>query len=503
MRRPAGRSEGRKRVLQNAIKESGPFVVVRHLLRQGLVALVLVGISATDHAANRIDFGIAQARHGEQLFRSRCASCHSLDSRSDEPPHSLRGQAFVERWRSVNDLYGKLITTMPSDKVLSLTQTESLDILAYLLEVNDFKRTGADLTADRARMHEMPVASAATQAGPRSSKAQGYYSEDQAARGEHFFAGSCATCHIAAAKVQKPGDPQDPTFAFVSLVESGGVTMGPIHAKSYMAGTGLLDKYVTVGALEERIRFTMPGHEPNGLDEDTYRDITAYILRLNGFPAGAADLPSERAQLDAMPLVETGFVPLFNGHDFSDFRFLIGMGCTAPPVGCGSVAPGDTFWIHDRSIYTSGYPTGYMYTAGKYLNFVLRLQYRFTANAGAEPEDIYWGNSGYLLFIEQNVVWPKSLEIEGFDVMQLRPLGLATNPTYTYDEEAMKRARRPTGQWNDIEIDSHGGVVRCKLNGTLVSTVTQHEFQKPGFIGFQAENAKIAWRNLRIKDDGS
>jgi mono/diheme cytochrome c family protein len=476
---------------------------VKHLARRVPAALALVVMSAGGFAANRADFGAAQADRGKQLFEARCAACHAVDSAVAMPPRSLRGHAFLDRWRSVNDLYGKLITTMPSDKVLSLTPVESLDIVAYLLKVNDFQSSGVDLSADRARMHEMRIASPAGRAPSRASGADGYYSEDQAARGEQFFAGSCATCHIAAAKVHKPGDPQDPTFAFVSLVDSGGVTMGQIHAKSHLAGAGLLDKYATVGGLNERIRLTMPGHEPNGLDEETYRDITAYILKLNGFAAGAADLPAERAKLDAMPLVEAGFTPLFNGRDFSEFRFLIGIGCTPPPEGCGSAVPGDTFWISDRSIRTSGYPTGYMYTARKYLNFVLRFQYRFTANPAAQPEDIYWGNSGYLLFIEQNIVWPKSVEIEGFDVMQLRPLGLASNPTYIYDEEAMKRARRPTGQWNDIEIDSHAGVVRCKLNGMPVSTVTRHEFKNPGFIGFQAENAKIAWRNLRIKDDGA
>jgi hypothetical protein len=43
--------------------------------------------------------------------------------------------------------------------------------------------------------------------------------------------------------------------------------------------------------------------------------------------------------------------------------------------------------------------------------------------------------------------------------------------------------------------------VRSYLNGTLVSTITEHEFKAPGHIGFQSEGGELHWRNIRIKEE--
>ena len=48
---------------------------------------------------------------------------------------------------------------------------------------------------------------------------------------------------------------------------------------------------------------------------------------------------------------------------------------------------------------------------------------------------------------------------------------------------------------------SKSGQVTGYLNGTLVSTVTEHDFTEPGYIGFQSETGEIHWRNIRIKPE--
>lgn len=459
--------------------------------------------ASTENGANSTYFTETQATRGKTVFDAHCSACHGMDAKVQRSPMVLAGDAFLRRWHSVNDLYGKISETMPADKVLSLSQRQTLDVVAYLLEANGLKAGSKELGPDRSAMHGMALASSA----PVSSYSQsavsdtGYYSAAQAMRGEQFFNGSCATCHIAEPKPRKAGDPTDPVLALVSLVDSGGIAMGPIHAKSHLAGPGFLDKWSNVGALYKRIKYTMPGHEPAGLDDETYRDIVAYLLKTNGLPEGKHDLPMDQDRLDAMPLVEPGFQPMFNGEDFSGFHFLLGSDCKPAPEGCGSTEPGQTFGIEKGTIYTTGHPFGYMYTAKKYLNFTMRFEYRFPPDPGARPEDVFWGNSGYLLFITENQVWPKCIEIEGQEVIQLRPLGLATAPVYTYDEDAYKRARRPIGEWNTVEIASKDGEIRSSLNGVLLSVVTQHEFKEPGYIGFQAEGARIYWRNMRIKEE--
>jgi 3-keto-disaccharide hydrolase len=54
-------------------------------------------------------------------------------------------------------------------------------------------------------------------------------------------------------------------------------------------------------------------------------------------------------------------------------------------------------------------------------------------------------------------------------------------------------------EWNSVEIAARDGQVKSSLNGTLISTISEHEFTEAGFIGFQSEGAEIHWRNIRIK----
>jgi len=440
----------------------------------------------------------AQPMRGQKIFANNCASCHVTDG-SKAPPVGMTGEAFAMRWRSANDLYVRILETMPKDKVLSLSEGETADVTSYLLELNGVRLGGRELASDRESSSKILLAPAAEKipaSGLADSAAQGYYSIAQAKRGEAYFQSSCSLCHIAEPKVAKPGEVLDPTLANVSIIESGGVRLGPLHAKSHLAGPIFMQSWTSVGALYNRIRHSMPGYSPDGLDPETYLDITAYVLRMNGFPAGASDLPLDIHQLKAMPLPEPGFTTLFNGRDFSGFGFVVGNDCS--PQGCASTVPGSTFGIKDRVLVCSGHPYGYMYTKDKYLNFTLRFEYRFPPWQGMEADDVFWGNSGYFVFITNHEVWPKSIEIEGMEALILRPLGIATTPKYTYDQDAVKRARRPVGDWNSVEITAKDGQILSSLNGVLLSVVTQHEFTQPGHIAFQAEGVPIEWRNIRI-----
>lgn len=49
----------------------------------------------------------------------------------------------------------------------------------------------------------------------------------------------------------------------------------------------------TVGDLYEHLFETMPEDAPGSLTPSQYIDVVAYILRLNGFPAGNAELRPE------------------------------------------------------------------------------------------------------------------------------------------------------------------------------------------------------------------
>src|ERR1700734_1669517 len=91
----------------------------------------------------------------------------------------------------------------------------------------------------------------------------GAYTEAQAARGVTAFGQSCAGCHALTAQGKAPlvGEPFWKSFAQKS-----------------------------VGDLLEFVSANMPNGTPGSLDESTYGDIVALMLKSNGFPAGTTEL---------------------------------------------------------------------------------------------------------------------------------------------------------------------------------------------------------------------
>lgn len=106
----------------------------------------------------------------------------------------------------------------------------------------------------------------------------GVYSAAQAERGAKLYGDLCSSCHGAEMKAG-PGAP--------SLA-------GPDFQFSW-------DKK-KVGDLFDYVKANMP---PGGASvKDTeYADIIADILKVNGYPAGTAELPAVKADLDAFTIV--------------------------------------------------------------------------------------------------------------------------------------------------------------------------------------------------------
>ena len=134
-------------------------------------------------------------------------------------------------------------------------------------------------------------------------------------------------------------------------------------------------------------------------------------------------------------------------------------------------------------------------------NFTLRAEYRYMPYPGMEDDPDFYGNSGYLLFIEKHDVWPRTLEIQGRSNMEMNINAMDGHATFTFDDELRKKVRNPAGQWNAVEIVSKGNEVWNYLNGTLLSHVSQHDFPPSGYIGVQAESGPMQYRNIRIKPE--
>jgi mono/diheme cytochrome c family protein len=101
----------------------------------------------------------------------------------------------------------------------------------------------------------------------------GVYSEQQAERGRSAYMDACASCHAKDLR----GDSTAP-----SLVE---------ESFSFQWSDA------TVAELFDRIRTLMPSDRPNSLSSQRYRDIVAFLLQANMFPAGDKELDEDGAVL--------------------------------------------------------------------------------------------------------------------------------------------------------------------------------------------------------------
>jgi cytochrome c553 len=106
----------------------------------------------------------------------------------------------------------------------------------------------------------------------------GIYTEQQAARGRTAYLQACASCHADDLRGKSTAP---------SLVE---------ESFAFQWGD------MSVGALLERTRTLMPLDRPNSLSSESYRDIVAFLLQSNKFPAGQDELESDPQALRQIPI---------------------------------------------------------------------------------------------------------------------------------------------------------------------------------------------------------
>ena len=464
-----------------------------------LIVLIFPVTSAKTNKIRRAFYSEEEAKRGLTEYANYCAKCHLENLGGSGSAPGLVGSAFMRDFYTVGDFYSKVSMSMPADNVHGLSDATYLDIVAYLLKANGLPAGKKDLKPDVNEMKEMvlsegsaPTSTTESQGispNPGPGEIAGYYTQQQAERGKAYFHGACSLCHTTD---QRESSAPPPDRGMVVATRRGLSNLG--------AGS-IGQRFHSVGNLYLKISTTMPGNDYGGLSKEEYLDIAAFLLQANGYPPGKEPLKDDVVAMQNMSLVEKGFQPLFNGRDLSGFGFMLGNNCKPRPQGCGQTEPGTTYRVENGMVLCSGKPQGYMYTQKKYLNFTLRLDYRYVPYPGLQDDDNFYGNSGYLLFITENQVWPKMIEIQGANSSVLSIISdSGIHSTYTVDADARKRALKPVGQWNAVEIVSKNQQVRSYLNGLLISTITQHDGEA-GYIGFQSEGAAIYWRNIRLKEE--
>lgn len=85
-------------------------------------------------------FTKAQADAGAKVYKAQCAMCHGAKLNNGGAP-KLAGPEFLKKWAAptVDDFYFIMHSTMPQTKPGSLSEKDNLNLIAYILQQNNFK----------------------------------------------------------------------------------------------------------------------------------------------------------------------------------------------------------------------------------------------------------------------------------------------------------------------------------------------------------------------------
>ncbi|HEY4043316.1 MAG TPA: cytochrome c [Rhodopila sp.] len=129
--------------------------------------------------------------------------------------------------------------------------------------------------------------------GPaRSAQAEGsYYTKAQAAAGQTVFARQCAICHGDALQGK----------------------VGPALAGKQFLSVSQYQE-LTADYLFKVMSKQMPANAPGSLGKTQYLDVLAYILQVNGYPAGSKQLTADDRELNQIKIEPTGSTPESAGN---------------------------------------------------------------------------------------------------------------------------------------------------------------------------------------------
>jgi hypothetical protein len=186
---------------------------------------------------------------------------------------------------------------------------------------------------------------------------------------------------------------------------------------------------------------------------------------------------------------DDGFTPLFNGKDFTGWKFKL------PKADAD---PKETFQVKDGVLVITGKPNGYLYTDKSFKNYVFRYDWRYIKPPEGQKSTY---NSGLLVHIQGPAkIWPKCVEVQGANANHGLLYFLECKKLDSqYDKAAKDKATHPIGEWNTTEaVLGADGSILARINGTKVSSGKGDLTEGP--IGFQSEGAEIHLRNLKIKE---
>lgn len=201
---------------------------------------------------------------------------------------------------------------------------------------------------------------------------------------------------------------------------------------------------------------------------------------------------------------KAGFVLLFNGQDFANFR---------PSLNYGQ-------WIVEEGAFQTCLfgqaakyvPPPHLFTAEAYENYRLKVDFKLPP----EPRDTH---SGIILRVGGTPpnVEAKSLEVNIYGAG--RKLGL--NSTGSFRHELQAPSRKGGGSWNHLEVIVNENRIAIEMNGETINEIDLRQWDRPGkrpdgsdhrlalaltelpkkdFIGFRTDHGSPIWfKNVKIQ----
>lgn len=142
----------------------------RTVVALSLLLACSVGLGAQD--TPRIWQGVyttAQAERGKAVFNTTCLRCHGEDLSGTTAP-ALKGERFQSSWGGdvIESLFTKVRDTMPPNFGTILDAQVKLDIVTYILQVNDFPAGPAELVVGSDDVASTQILKKGDQAGAQN-----------------------------------------------------------------------------------------------------------------------------------------------------------------------------------------------------------------------------------------------------------------------------------------------------------------------------------------------
>jgi mono/diheme cytochrome c family protein len=132
------------------IKEAGAALAV-------LLSLAALTADAQNAAGPSVWSGVftaAQAKRGNDAYQASCSGCHGSDLHATDPEAvDLTGPGVRARWngKTLQERFETIRDRMPPGNANTLGDKTYMDILAFILESNDFPAGNQELVPETAK----------------------------------------------------------------------------------------------------------------------------------------------------------------------------------------------------------------------------------------------------------------------------------------------------------------------------------------------------------------